>query len=162
MGVKHLPFAFFITELHRPRIFVELGVHTGNSFSAFCQAVKALNLKCSCYGVDNFKGDPHSGFYDESVYLEVNNYITENYGDFAQIMKMDFDEALQYFSDGSIDLLHIDGYHTYEAVKHDFENWIKKMSYRGVILLHDTQVRRNEFGVWKLWEELSKRYPSLV
>ncbi|MFH8087096.1 MAG: hypothetical protein QW609_04725, partial [Candidatus Aenigmatarchaeota archaeon] len=23
-----------------------------------------------------------------------------------------------------------------------------------------TQVRRDEFGVWKLWEELSKRYPS--
>ncbi|MEM3896273.1 MAG: glycosyltransferase [Archaeoglobaceae archaeon] len=27
-------------------------------------------------------------------------------------------------------------------------------------MLHDTQVRRDEFGVWKLWEELSKRYPS--
>ncbi|MEM2086648.1 MAG: hypothetical protein QXF06_04495 [Archaeoglobaceae archaeon] len=34
---KHIPFAFFITELHRPRIFVELGVHKGNSFSGFCQ-----------------------------------------------------------------------------------------------------------------------------
>ena len=93
--IKHIPFAFFITEIHKPKIFVELGVHTGNSFSAFCQAIRALNLKCSCYGVDNFKGDPHAGFYDESVYKEINGYITEHYGDFAQIMKMDF-EAVSY------------------------------------------------------------------
>ena len=158
--IKHIPFAFFIIELLKPKIVVELGVHTGNSFSAFCQAVKNLNIKASCYGVDTFKGDPHAGVYDESVYIDINNYITENYGDFAQLMRMTFDEALEYFSDGSIDLLHIDGYHTYEAVKHDFESWLPKMSDRGVILLHDTQVRRDEFGAWKLWEEISRLYPS--
>lgn len=158
--IKHIPFAFFIIELLKPKIVVELGVHTGNSFSAFCQAVKNLNIKASCYGVDTFKGDPHAGVYDESVYVDINNHITENYGDFAQLMRMTFDEALEYFSDGSIDLLHIDGYHTYEAVKHDFESWLPKMSDRGVILLHDTQVRRDEFGAWKLWEEISRLYPS--
>jgi len=158
--IKHIPFAFFIIELLKPKIVVELGVHTGNSFSAFCQAVKNLNIKASCYGVDTFKGDPHAGVYDESVYIDINNHITENYGDFAQLMRMTFDEALEYFSDGSIDLLHIDGYHTYEAVKHDFESWLPKMSDRGVILLHDTQVRRDEFGAWKLWEEISRLYPS--
>ncbi len=158
--IKHIPFAFFITELLKPEIVVELGVHTGNSFSAFCQAVKNLNVKASCYGVDIFKGDPHSGVYDESVYIDINNYITENYGGFAQVMRMTFDEALEYFSDGSIDLLHIDGYHTYKAVKLDFESWLPKMSDRGVILLHDTQVRRDEFGAWKLWGKISKSYPS--
>ncbi len=158
--IKHIPFAFFIIGLLKPKIVVELGVHTGNSFSAFCQAVKNLNVKASCYGVDTFKGDSHSGFYDESVYIDINNYITENYGDFAQVMRMTFNEALEYFNDGSIDLLHIDGYHTYEAIKLDFESWLPKMSDRGVILLHDTQVRRDEFGAWKLWEEISNSYPS--
>jgi len=43
--IKHIPFAFFIIELLKPKIVVELGVHTGNSFSAFCQAVKNLNIK---------------------------------------------------------------------------------------------------------------------
>ena len=158
--IKHIPFAFFITQLLKPKIIVELGVHTGNSFSAFCQAVKELNITSSCYGIDSFKGDPHAGFYDEDIFLEINRYITENYGDFAQIMKMDFDDALTYFNDRSIDLLHIDGYHTYEAVKHDFETWLPKMSNKGVILLHDTQVRRDNFGVWKLWEEIRDLYPS--
>ena len=158
--IKHIPFAFFVVELLKPRILVELGVHSGNSFSAFCQAVKNLNVKAYCYGVDTFKGDPHAGFYDESIYGDINNYVTMNYGDFAQLMRMTFDEALKYFSDETIDLLHMDGYHTYEAVKADFEHWAAKMSDRGVIILHDTQVRRDEFGAWKLWEELSSLYPS--
>jgi len=28
--------------------------------------------------------------------------------------------------------------------------------------MHDINVRENHFGVWKLWAELSKRYPHFA
>jgi len=35
--IGHIPFAFFITDLLKPGLIVELGVQSGNSYNAFCQ-----------------------------------------------------------------------------------------------------------------------------
>ena len=75
-------------------------------------------------------------------------------------MQSDFDAAAARFEPASIDLIHIDGFHTHDAVKHDFETWLSKMSDRGVMIFHDTMVKHKDFGVWKFWEEVSCRYPS--
>ncbi|WP_158284480.1 glycosyltransferase [Azospirillum sp. TSO35-2] len=156
----HTPFALWIIDALRPRTFVELGTHTGNSYSAFCQAVKQLELATACFAVDTWQGDPQAGYYGDEVYRTLAEFHDPRYGAFSRMMRMTFDEAAVHFSDGGVDLLHIDGLHTYEAVRHDFETWAPKMSGRGVVLFHDINVRKGDFGVWKLWEELSARYPS--
>lgn len=158
--IGHIPFAFFLTARLKPTIVVELGTHSGNSFFAFCQSVKENNIPVKCYAIDTWLGDEHSGFYYEDVYESIVNHVKEEYADIATLFRMKFDEAKDKFRDKSIDILNIDGLHTYDAVKHDFDNWFPKLSDKAVVLFHDTQIRRKGFGVWKFWAEISKLYPS--
>lgn len=159
--VGHIPFALWLVGALRPGSLVELGVHTGNSYCAFAQAVDALGLETRLFGVDHWMGDPHAGLYGDEVYTELKSYHDPLYGRFSNLLRMSFDDALARIPDKSVDILHIDGLHTYEAVRHDFETWLPKMGPRGVVLFHDTNVRHGDFGVWKFWAEISVDRPAL-
>jgi hypothetical protein len=147
-------------EALRPSLIVELGTHSGNSYNAFCQAVEMTGLSTRCFAVDTWEGDVHAGAYDSSIYDKLATYQKSTYAKFSSLLRMTFDDALSRFDDRSIDLLHIDGLHTYEAVKHDFDTWLPKVAPGGVILLHDIAVRENNFGVWKLWDEIKKSFTT--
>lgn len=159
--VGHIPFAMLLVRLAKPRLLVELGTHSGNSFNAFCQAVVHCGLPTRCVAVDTWAGDPHAGHYGPEILEDLRSYQHGRYDRFAALRQTSFDLARDEFEDGSIDLLHIDGLHTYEAVRHDFGHWLPKLSPRAIVLLHDTAVRRDDFGVWRFWQEASARYPSL-
>ncbi|MFM0308879.1 class I SAM-dependent methyltransferase [Paraburkholderia sp. RL17-383-BIF-A] len=158
--LEHGPFAFWLMSTLRPSTLVELGTHNGFSYMAWCQAVERLGLPTRCFAVDSWLGDAQAGFYGDEVYLELSQYNDRNYGHFSRLIKSTFYAALAHFPDGSIDLLHIDGQHDYESVRHDFETWLPKMSRRGIVLLHDSNVREQDFGVWRLWDDLSVKYPA--
>ena len=159
---EHIPFAMFLIEILRPRVFVELGVHTGASYLAFCQAIANLGVSCTCYGVDTFQGDEHAGRYERHIESQLRERHDPLYGGFSRLVTSTFDEAARYIPDGSVDLLHIDGMHSYEAVSHDFATWSPKLSARAVVLFHDINVRERGFGVWRFWEEQSARFPHLA
>ena len=150
----HIPFMFAAMHLLRPRRFVELGSYWGCSFFAACQAVSTYGGDCDCVAIDLWQGDHQTGFYDEEVFINFKWILQKNYADIGRYIRDDFTVASNRFEDGSIDLLHIDGLHTYEAVKNDFDTWRPKLSPNGTILFHDTSVRRADFGVFRLWSEI--------
>ncbi|MFL6446311.1 MAG: class I SAM-dependent methyltransferase [Bryobacteraceae bacterium] len=154
----HIPFACDLIATFRPSIFVELGTHTGESFFAFCQAAVESQVDCRAFAVDTWRGDAHTGAYGDEVFREVDAYAREQYPSFTTLLRMTFDDAQSRFDDGQIDLLHIDGMHTYQAVTHDFDTWWPKVRPGGVIVMHDSFDRHDGFGVWRLLEELRTRF----
>ena len=156
--VDHLHFGYDIVAAVRPKLAVELGTQHGLSFFCFCQAMQENKIDGLCYAVDTWAGDEHTGGYDDSIFNGVQQHARKHYPSISYLMRMLFNDALAHFSDNSIDLLHIDGLHTYEAVSEDFHSWLPKVRPGGVILFHDIQARMMDFGAWRFWEEIAPQY----
>ena len=157
---QHVPIAHWLVEAIKPKRIVELGTHYGVSFFAFCEAAEAFSPNTFAYAIDSWQGDEHASFYGEEVFIQVQNHWENTHKCRSTLIRSTFDDAIEYFEEGSIDILHIDGLHTYEEVKHDFETWLPKMSSNSLILFHDINVRERDFGVWRLWEELKAQYKT--
>ena len=157
----HIPFAAWLIAATRPRTLVELGVYSGISYLAFCQSAAEHGVPLRAWGVDTWEGDEHAGHYGAAILETLRAQHDAPYSSFSTLLQKTFDEALAGIPDASVDLLHIDGLHTYEAVRHDFASWRGKLSARAVVLLHDTAVRDNGFGVWRFWDEVRTQYPAL-
>jgi len=155
----HIPMVPVIVKLLRPRVLVELGTHAGDSYLAFCQAVKTYGLQTACTAVDLWTGDVHTGAYGPEVLSSLRAAHDPQYAGFSRLLQMSFDDALSKVPDGSVDLLHIDGAHDYKSVRHDFDAWLPKLSDRAVVLFHDTAERKEGFGVWQVWDEVRAGRP---
>jgi hypothetical protein len=145
----HFEKAVNICNILKPKVIVDLGVDFG--FSTF--ALAFLNTG-EVYGLDNFEGDEHAGAKNTYSYvLNLKEQLKNNFN----IQNVHFIKG--YFEDivadwnKPIDLIHIDGLHTYDAVKNDFNVW-KKFFHKGtVVLFHDTISYKKDVG--KFFKELN-------
>lgn len=130
----HIHFACWLVRLLNPCVVVDLGVDFGHSTFAFA----AAKLGC-VYGVDSFEGDIQAGIkntynivHDFKRELIQDNLLIDN----IHFIRGYFDDVYNTF-DKTIDVLHIDGLHTLDAVTNDYNTWITKTSDNAVILFHD-------------------------
>lgn len=147
-GHGHRKFANFLVEKLQPSVTVDLGVDLG--YSMFCFAENNLG---HVYGIDSFMGDANTGPRD--TYEQVMQFKSANNFNNVTVIKGMFDEVALTW-DKQIDILHIDGLHTYEAVSNDFNTWGRYVKPSGVILMHDVC---SFDGVKQFFNEL--RWPKL-
>ena len=153
----HLPFGYDVVAALQPQLLVELGTDRGESYFCFCQSVAENRTSTRCFAVDSWRGDEHAGSYDDPTFEQVAAHNQEHYAAISTLIRSDFDDAVGRFDDETIDLLHLDGLHTAEAVRHDLDLWLPKLRPGGILLLHDVSVRARGFGVWEVWGELRER-----
>ena len=127
----HRGFANWLVQYLQPKITVELGVDYG--YSTF---VLAENNPGKVYGIDTFEGDAHAGHRDTEQFQKVEQFKNSNGFDNLTLIKDTFDRVNQTWNQ-EIDLLHIDGLHTGEAVEHDLMNWSRFFHANTVVLMHD-------------------------
>ena len=155
-------FGFDLVSFLEPTILVELGTHKGTSFLAFCNSVKKNKLKTKIFAVDTWQGDSQTGYYSQDVLTNLKKILKKHYSAInTKLVKKTFNEAVKQFKNKKIDLLHIDGLHTYEAVKNDYSTWKNLVSDNGIIIFHDIHCKEPGFGVYKFWSEIKKENCTL-
>lgn len=145
----HRNLARWIMQRLCPRTVVDLGVDYGFSTLSFASYARDLGLDTTVYGVDTFEGEAHAG--ERNTYQHVVDLGTELGLSNLELIKGYFSEVARSWT-RPIDVLHIDGLHTYEAVSEDFYTWVRFVSDGGLILMHDTCVPH--FGVRRLFDEI--------
>jgi hypothetical protein len=156
----HVPFAIWLVQTYKPQVIVDFGTYRCASYFNFCRAVRMANLSTKCYSVDRWESDEQVGFSEDHALTDAHRYNECVYPDISRLLRVRSGVAADHFSDASIDLLHINGFYTYASVKKAFETWLPKLMPSAVVLFHHTNVKAGEFGVWRLWEDLTRRYPS--
>ena len=163
----HRNFAYDYVCFKKPQKIVELGSYYGCSAFAFLQAIKDKSLDSEFYGIDTWQGDSFTQKdYQEDIYTQYKRIQDSCFNNQnANMLRMTFDKAIRVFADKSIDLLHIDGSHTYENVKHDFLSWKDKVKEDGVVFFHDIgkdELLGEVMGSHIFWEEVKQEYAHTI
>ena len=155
----HRQFAYDLIVNFQPERVVELGTHYGCSFFAFLQACKDWRLDTEVIAIDCWEGDEQAGFYGEEVLGVVKETLEKKFREQnSRLIRKYFKDALADVENESIDILHIDGLHTYEAVSEDYHTWLPKLKRNGIILFHDVASELG-YGSNDFWKELQKKFP---
>lgn len=148
--------AKFVYKL-QPKVVVEIGTKFGGTFMIWNQISTGIKIS-----VDLVEG-MHGGITKVDTYKR-NKLFKQLYGSSCIFIEGNshdtstFDLLVKTLNGQKIDFLFIDGDHTYEGVKEDYETYSPLVSENGYIGFHDindTQRHRDRnVYVGKLWNEL--------
>lgn len=120
---------------------VEVGSWHGDS----AKAMVAGGAQVTC--VDHWQGTPGDPSSDDAKLHDpwkefLKNTTQERNDRWIKVRKASSLDAARDFADGSLDIIHIDAEHTYEALKADIAAWWPKLHPHGVMVGHDYKVHQ--------------------
>lgn len=69
-------------------------------------------------------------------------------------------ERVRQATDSEVDFIFIDGDHSYDGVKQDFEMYKDLVCEGGIIAFHDIQHQHSRVGVDEFWREIKTEYET--
>jgi Methyltransferase domain len=158
--LEHIPFLFWMVQAHKPSTFVELGTQSGASYFATCQAIDRLQLDASCFAVSTWSDEGISTDESDAMYAKVKSYNETHYSSFSSLVRSPAKQALNHFADNSIDLICFNRLKGTEADTQLINAWIPKLSEKGLVLIHNTNVRQLNMRVHGLFRSLKEYGPA--
>lgn len=139
----------------------EIGVFEGGYSWMFVEKWNGHHF----YGIDPFENLPQEQWHDGCNRCDLKNVMENTIKRFAGIEKYSLvirssEKALSSFDDNTLDFIHIDGNHEYEAAKFDISHWWTKVKPGGIFSGHDFYDRDDDgmrCGVAKAVIEFSQR-----
>jgi predicted O-methyltransferase YrrM len=135
-----------LTRIYQPEVIVCIGSYRG--FAPVCFAVGLVdNAKGMCYFIDPGKVDRYWHKPENVAQLERMFGLC---GRWQHVRKTSQRVIAEGDIHGPIDLLLIDGDHSYAGVKFDFEHFGRQVRPGGLILLHDSITEGKGFTSWEV------------
>ncbi len=154
---SRMEFTSLLAEISRqqPSTVLEIGTASGGTLFMYSRVASA---DATIVSVD-LPGGSFGGGYPESRIKLYEAFALPNQN--LHLIRADshlqetFDLVEECFENQTIDFIFIDGDHTYEGVRSDFEMYSKLVSKNGYIAFHDTIYAQ---GVKKFWLEIKDQY----
>jgi predicted O-methyltransferase YrrM len=153
--------AYLVREIN-PQITMEIGLYRGGTISLWAQLMRD---KSALIGVDVQLSDG----------IEKRIRAKMKHGQSLHLLEADSHSSetkrrvLEIIGDNKIDFLFIDGDHSYEGVKKDFDDYSSLIRPGGIIAFHDiipdfltcygTKTDADSGGVYRFWREISSQFP---
>jgi len=154
--------AMEVIEAIQPKVLVEIGTAGGGNLFLLSRAAHANAYLAS---VDLPAGHWGGGYQVWKIPVFRRLLLRGQRADFLRADSHDpstLEELKRLLQDKIIDVLFIDGDHSYAGVKQDFEFYSKLVRPGGLVLFHDIAHHRpaDNCHVDQLWAELRPRYES--
>ncbi|MEO8664090.1 MAG: class I SAM-dependent methyltransferase, partial [Ignavibacteria bacterium] len=145
---------------HKPRTIVEIGTWNGGTFYVWSrinpQAEKIISI--------DLPDGQYGGGYDSMRIKFFKEFVSDRKNTSLHFIRGDsksedtVSKLKKILGNDRIDFLYIDGDHSYEGIKKDFEIYSKFMAPDGLVGFHDINTFKEGYGVNRYWNEIKSKY----